>query len=174
MNKKAFTLIELLVVIMIMGVLLALIMPAVGMARESGKRSMCVNNLRQGYVLLTVYADEHNDKFPSMSSILNDSASVTSIIEDYSILICPGSKDTKWASGQFLPANVSYMYNNANLSLDSKSDSPLGADKVANADLVTLSQNDNHKKYGVNVMYVDGHVKWQKTVPAASWIKYVL
>ena len=63
MNKRSgFTLIELLVVIAIIALLMAILMPALERVREQGKRTVCLNNLRQLMLAWNFYADENDGK----------------------------------------------------------------------------------------------------------------
>lgn len=62
-SSPAFTLVELLVVIAILGVLVALLLPALAGARAQGKKAGCLGHLRQIGVAAQLYADDH-DSYP--------------------------------------------------------------------------------------------------------------
>jgi len=69
-TRAAFTLVELLAVIAIIGVLVGLLLPAVQAARESGRRSTCLNNVKQLALGLANYHDA-NKKFPAAFKAAN-------------------------------------------------------------------------------------------------------
>lgn len=63
--NRAFTLVEMLVVISIMGILAALLLPALSASKTTAKRTTCLNNLKQINYAVRMYYDDSNDASPS-------------------------------------------------------------------------------------------------------------
>ena len=88
--KAAFTLIELLVVIAIIGILAAMLMPAVSRAKEVARRISCLNNLRQLGISLKIYVDDNQGTYPPRSP----ASRWTTLLYNYygknvKVLLCP-------------------------------------------------------------------------------------
>jgi len=87
-GQTGFTLIELLVVIAIIGILAAMLLPALGSAKETARRIACINNLKQLRTALSFYADENDGQFPPRSDPFWPKRTWKGY-EDLKILICP-------------------------------------------------------------------------------------
>lgn len=66
MRVRGFTLVETLVVIAVMALLIGVLVPTLGAARETGRSAVCMSNLRQAGVLCRVYADEQRGYSPAI------------------------------------------------------------------------------------------------------------
>jgi len=73
-RPAGFTLIELLVVITIIGILIALLLPAFGRAREAARRVQCASQLRQNGMTLLMYAGDNDRAFPDRGDDVVDAA----------------------------------------------------------------------------------------------------
>jgi prepilin-type N-terminal cleavage/methylation domain-containing protein/prepilin-type processing-associated H-X9-DG protein len=115
MRRTAFTLVELLVVIAIIGILIALLLPAVQTAREAARRSQCTNNLKQMGLALQAYHAAHGrfppaaswDKNPSLTLGVNAISAFANLLPYYE----QGNMYTFWnfsvnqAHASNIPAN---------------------------------------------------------------------
>jgi prepilin-type N-terminal cleavage/methylation domain-containing protein/prepilin-type processing-associated H-X9-DG protein len=88
-SKRGFTLIELLVVIAIIAILAAMLLPAVSRSKQSARRIVCVNHLKQLALATVMYVADNDGYYPSSNSSDKWPQAIRTGYDNLRILVCP-------------------------------------------------------------------------------------
>lgn len=153
-----FTLVELLVVIAIISLLASILLPVFGRAKERGRQSACLSNLRQIGMTINAYADEHQEMFPDAVTVWDDLQ-----ITEKRVLECPSQPST---SNHF---TIGYTYSGflaGHCRADVKN--PTGEILCADGNETAFSSPDGidfRHSNGCNACFCDGHVEYLTELP---------
>lgn len=130
------------IVFFVVGLLLAILSPAVAGARASAQKVVCRNNLHQIGLAILTYADEHDSRLPDSLSELVDGKHLPA-----QALTCPAVDSAESIS--------EYVYKGKGLRVDAPN---------ASSTVIAHDREENHRG-GCNVLYLDGHVEWKEGPP---------
>ncbi len=114
----AFTLVELLVVLAVIGVVVSVLLPGIGRARDQGRLVVCRSNLRSIGLLGQAYAGDHNGLLPTEETVDNPQPQLIAALSGLgytdapTIYYCPSEKrkDLRFSETNFEIHNISYFY----------------------------------------------------------------
>jgi prepilin-type N-terminal cleavage/methylation domain-containing protein/prepilin-type processing-associated H-X9-DG protein len=187
-SPRGFSLIELLVVLGIIAVLIGLLVPALGRAREQARRAHCLSNLRSIGQHLFSYANENRDRLPNGNApyVWVDPVGADRVMVQFAddlkaagVFHCPADKNDEPTeirnAVQNTPASARVSYEFYSLFFapeygprltKMKGRAPLawdldGGPRDSNLQAKGPSPDENHGPTGGNVLFSDGHAEWK-------------
>ena len=199
-QNPSFTLIEMLVVIAIIGILAGMLLPALGRAREKGRRASCISNVREIGKSIQMYSSDYSDRTPALPTALPAACTVWTnlgltqgYLQSPKVLKCPSTTKvaaSTWSSGSD-STNVNYAYQGASANgsvnmifLADPNDILIWDQRVvgsvAGSNSTTAfptgdvwSATSPHAGSGGNVLFGDIHVTWQTAIPTNASIGFI-
>lgn len=171
-GPAAFSLIELLVTVAIILILTTLYFGPNNAGRQRALERVCQKNLEKIYVAMEIYANEHQSRFPEVSGARTSEEALDVLVPKYtsdtSAFICPGSKDGALPQGEsFRSHTISYAYYMGrfltNVTQVVMSDRQVDTQPKAAGQAVFSTTGkppgNNHRKFGGNFLFSDGHTE---------------
>lgn len=172
-NRKAFTLLELLVVMAVIGILAGLLFPLLNRAKESGRSTACLGQLRQIGIGLQLYVQDNRNRLPVMydrgtntiasgTAPAAPSANPEQVLAPYigsqAVWRCPSDRQ-----GIFEQTGSSYAWNSLLNGQDADRFRVLTIPFKPHQMPVFFDKEAFHRargaRQGVNFLYADGHIK---------------
>jgi len=164
----AFSLVELLVTVAIIGILAALIMPALSNAKEGGRATLCQSNLHQIGMALQMYVGENKNRMPTMydqsagSNYQTNPAAINVVLSNQlgslQVLCCPSDN-----AQVFQQTGSSYSWNNLVNGQDADHLQIFATAYALTKIPLVFDKQSFHAALGtnraVNYLYADGHIK---------------
>jgi prepilin-type processing-associated H-X9-DG protein len=175
---RGFSLIELLISTLIIMLMYFMMFGPGSKYGQARRKAACAANLAQMHMALSLFAAEHDGTFPVLIGAASSEAPLSELVPKYTtdtnIFVCPGTSTAALPGAQpFAHRRISYAYY-MGLKQNDAPDAPLVSD--AQVDVHAKRQGDatfsatgsapgnNHRRYGGNVLFLDGHVETIDTV----------
>ncbi|HEY4282668.1 MAG TPA: type II secretion system protein [Chthoniobacterales bacterium] len=177
-NYGGFSLVELVVSMAIITIAYVTMFGAGSKFGQARSKTACAANLVQMYMALSLYGAEHNDAYPVQAGATSSEAPLSELVPHYttdtSIFICPGSRISALPSAQpFADRRIGYAYymgltriSSPDVALVSDAQTDVHPKRKGETLFSTAGSGSNHRGYGGNVLFVDGHVE---TGDALAW-----